>query len=128
MAHVREVEVGSVREAVEILGRCKAVIHSGALSSTAAVSHLGVPSVVIATPYFAASGRGPLGHKRAQLALQEARQRNGALQVPRGWNLDLSGPGQVPLSLHHGPITQLYRINFLLGIIQNDLRCIEIQL
>lgn len=71
MAHVREVEVGSVREAVEILGRCKAVIHSGALSSTAAVSHLGVPSVVIPTPYFAASGRGPLGHKRAQLALQE---------------------------------------------------------
>ncbi|QDZ17756.1 hypothetical protein HOP50_01g02640 [Chloropicon primus] len=67
--HVKEVTVGSPREAIKVLSRCKAIVHNGNLSNITAVSHLGIPSVIIPTPYFAKGLE--VDYKTAQLALQE---------------------------------------------------------
>ena len=66
--NIQEFTVHSPEEAVQLLSRCKAIVHSGTGSSIPAVSHLGIPSVILATPYFA---NGAIDYKSCQLALQE---------------------------------------------------------
>jgi hypothetical protein len=67
--HIKEVAVRSPEEAIKVLGRCKAIIHNGAMNHTIAVSHLGIPSVVIPKSYFASKLVDDF--KTSQLALQE---------------------------------------------------------
>ena len=68
--NVKEIKVRSPEEAIKHLSRCKAIIHNGTLRNITAVSHLGIPSLIIPTPYFASQGP-EIDYKVAQLALQE---------------------------------------------------------